>query len=97
VAAKSRKAPRGSGRSGAIGEDDGARVEALKGGERCRARHVEGEDAELVHATGDEVARFCEARAGSGSGAVGGGTGPVDLRDRRLAGRRDQGGADLRR
>ena len=40
-----------------------------------------------------DVAGFCGAKAGSGSGAKGGGMGPADLRGRRLAGRRDQGGA----
>jgi hypothetical protein len=40
-----------------------------------------------------DVAGFCGGRAGSGSGARGGGTGRADLRGRRLAGRRDQEGA----
>lgn len=40
---------------GPAGEDDGAWAEALQGGERRRAGHAEGEDAELAHAAGDEV------------------------------------------
>jgi hypothetical protein len=41
----------------------------------------------------DDIVRFCRARARSGSGLIGGGTGSADLRGRRLAGCQDQGGA----
>ena len=40
-----------------------------------------------------DVIGFCAAKAKPGSRAAGGGTGPADLRGRRLAGKRDQGGA----
>jgi hypothetical protein len=45
----------GMDRVGPAREDDGARAEALEGGERRRAGDAEGEDPELPDAAGDEM------------------------------------------
>lgn len=74
---------------GPSGEDDGARAEALEGGERRRAGNAKGEDSQLADAAGDEVgvlravvkdedqvlagAGGRRERGGGGGGAHGGG------------------------